>query len=279
MYISTIHSLESLEKLKEAGIDAVIIGVPYYSIRHCIEVDKTNLKVWKDKCKELNIKLYVNFLRMCSEKEIEKAKEWMQIFKDINIDGIYYADEGILYIAQEMNIQNKLIYQPETLVTSSMDVNFYLEQGIQAVSLAHEMSLDEIMMIAQAADHLEVLVNGYFSIMYSRRPLISNYLDAINSSAIKENKRYDLIEKTRDERMPIYEDHAGTHIFSANPISSFEQMDSLKEAGIKRFRIDSIFFDDVYTIQVLNAYKTKTNLNIGCDRWYHETTIKKKEGQ
>lgn len=41
--------------------------------------------------------------------------------------------------------------------------------------------------------------------------------------------------------MPIYEDHAGTHIFSANPISSFEQMDSLKEAGIKRFRIDSIF--------------------------------------
>ena len=46
----------------------------------------------------------------------------MQIFKDINIDGIYYADEGILYIAQEMNIQNKLIYQPETLVTSSMDV-------------------------------------------------------------------------------------------------------------------------------------------------------------
>ncbi len=56
-------------------------------------------------------------------------------------------------------------------------------------------------------------------------------------------------------------------------------MDSLKEAGIKRFRIDSIFFDDGYTIQVLNAYKTKTNLNIGCDRWYHETTIKKKEGQ
>ena len=34
MYISTIHSLESLEKLKEAGIDAVIIGAPYYSIRH-----------------------------------------------------------------------------------------------------------------------------------------------------------------------------------------------------------------------------------------------------
>ena len=55
MYISTIHSLESLEKLKEAGIDAVIIGVPYYSIRHCIEVDKTNLQVWKEKCKELNI--------------------------------------------------------------------------------------------------------------------------------------------------------------------------------------------------------------------------------
>ena len=75
------------------------------------------------------------------------------------------------------------------------------------------MSLDEIMMIAQATDHLEVLVNGYFSIMYSRRPLISNYLDAINSNAIKENKRYDLIEKTRDERM-LFMKIMQAHIYS-----------------------------------------------------------------
>lgn len=279
MYISTIHSLDNLEKLKEAGVDAVIIGIPYYSIRHCIEINKENLSLWKNRCNELDIKLYVNFLRMCSESEIQHAKEWMQIFKNIDIDGIYYADEGILYIAQQMNMQNKLIYQPETLVTSSMDVHFYLDQGIQGVSLAHEMSLDEITMIAKASDHLEVLINGYFSIMYSRRLLISNYLDAIHSNAIKENKYYNLIEKTRDERMPIYEDQAGTHIFSANPISSLKQINSLKEAGIKRFRIDSIFFDDDYTIEVLNAYKTNTDLNIGSDRWYHETTIKKKEGQ
>ena len=277
MFISTIHSLNNLQSLVDAGIDAIIVGIPYFSIRHCLQVDKEKLVTLKETCSKLGIKLYINFLRMCSEFDIDSAKDWLYFFKKFDIDGIYYADEGILYLAQELQIEDKLIYQPETLITSSIDVDFYLSQGIQTVSLAHELSLDEIRLITKKYNNVEILVNGYFSILYSRRYLITNYLDAIKSESIRKYHRYDLIEQTRKQRMPVFEDDAGTHIFSEQPISSFLQFDELKKMGINRFRIDSIFFDDTYTINVLNAYKTGQLFSCGSDHWYYEKTIKAKE--
>ena len=62
MFITTIHSIDSLEKLKRAKADAVIIGVEHYSIRSSITVKKEDLQLWKKKCKKLGLKLYINFL-------------------------------------------------------------------------------------------------------------------------------------------------------------------------------------------------------------------------
>ena len=47
MFITTIHSIDSLEKLKRAKADAVIIGVEHYSIRSSITVKKEDLQVKK----------------------------------------------------------------------------------------------------------------------------------------------------------------------------------------------------------------------------------------
>lgn len=276
MFLSTVHSFENLNKLKESGIDGIIIGVPYFSIRHCIEVSFDDLGTWKQKCDILGLGLYINVLKMCMEEDLEKLHEFLILCKQLDIDGIYYSDEGVLFEAMSLGMESKLIYQPETLVTSSNDVQFYLSQGIQAVSLAHELSLHEIELIACKCRNLEILVSGYFSIMYSRRPLITNYLNAIESDYDFKEKRLDLIEQTRNGRMPIIQDDAGTHVFSEEPISSFQEFERLKKC-ISRFRIDSLFFDDEYTCQVVQAYKNGSDLDLGSNRWYHEQTAKKKE--
>lgn len=277
MYICTIHSFDNLTRLKEAGASAVLVGVPHFSVRHCIEVAFDELYKWKQECDRLGLKLYVNFLRMFMEEDMTLVRDCLSNLKDVNVDGIYYADEGVLYEAIQLSIQDRLIYQPETLVASSHDVAFYLDQGIQSVSLAHELSLDEICSIASKTSNIEVLIHGHFSIMYSRRALVTNYLDAINKSVEVNNKRFDLIEQTRQERMPVVQDEAGTHIYSSDPISSFEELKMLQDVGITRFRIDSLFFDDNYACEVLQAYQNQRNLELGSNRWYHEMTTKKKE--
>ncbi len=282
MFITTIHSFDSLENLKNAGADAIVIGIEKYSIRSSICVQENELSLWKEKCNRLGLKLYINLLRMVMDEDLVSIRHLLTIFKKLNIDGIYYADEGIFFEAKEIGMEDKLIYQPETLVTSSNDVNFYLNLGIQSVSLAHELSLEEILSIAKVNNNVEILVHGYFSILYSRRPLITNYLSAIQKNDVDSSLRYDLIEQTRNERMPILEDESGTHIFSEYPIQSLNQIQDMVDLGISRFRIDSIFFDDAWACEILELYNLALNGTLiaddeSSDRWYHQETIKKKE--
>ena len=169
-----------------------------------------------------------------------------------------------------------MIYQPETLITNHMDIAFYLELGIQSVSLAHECSLEEILQMTKQNKEVEILISGYFSILYSRRMLVTNYLDAIKSNEKGHKKVLDLIESTRQDRMPIVEDDYGTHIFSEVPIQSQKELPVLQNNGLYRFRIDSIFMDDDWTIHVLNAYQNQSEVP-GSNHWYYQTTMKKKE--
>lgn len=282
MFITTIHSFDSLEMLKDAGADAIVIGIEKYSIRACNSVAENELAIWKNECDRFGLKLCVNVLRMIMDEDLSKVRQLLVLFKELNIDGIYYADEGVFFEAKEIGIQDKMIYQPETLVTSSNDVQFYLNLGILSVSLAHELSLEEILNIAKVNNNIEILIHGYFSILYSRRCLVTNYFDAIGKKNVSSTKKYDLIEQTRNERMPILEDESGTHIFSEYPIQSLNQIQEINDVGISRFRIDSIFYDDQWTCEILELYHLALSGVLidddeSSDRWYYQETIKKKE--
>ena len=287
MIITTIHSIESIPMLAQAGADAIVVSIPYFSIRNSNIVELEELASWKQACVENNVLLYVNFLRFCMESDVENMKKALATLKEVGVDGIYYADEGVYFEAQQFGMEHILIYQPETLVTSHYDVDFYLSQGVQSVSLAHELSLEEIWSIAKHTPNIEVLIHGYFSIMYSRRPLISNYLEVVdNMAAFAMNHRYDLIEQTRSERLPIVQDESGTHVFAASPIQSFSEIQVLKQFGITRYRIDAIFSDDATTASLIQNYKLALEQKpyAICDEkasnhLYHQETIKKKEDQ
>lgn len=276
MFFVTIHDLKNIKKLKEAGADAIIIGVEDFSIRQSLTISLRDLKEVVLQCHALNLKLYVNALRFFMEDELNLLETFLKACKEADVDGIYYSDEGVFYEAQKQGMESLLIYQPETLITNHMDIAFYLHLGIQSVSLAHECSLEEILQMTEQNKEVEILISGYFSILYSRRMLVTNYLDAIKSNEKGHKKVLDLIESTRQDRMPIVEDDYGTHIFSEAPIQSQKELPVLKEHGLYRFRIDSIFMDDDWTVNVLQAYQNQSEVP-GSNHWYYQTTMKKKE--
>lgn len=276
MFFVTIHDLKNIKKIKEAGADAIIIGIEGFSIRQSLTISLRDLKEVVLQCHALNLKLYVNALRFFMEDELNLLETFLKACKEADVDGIYYSDEGVFYEAQKQGMESLLIYQPETLITNHMDIAFYLHLGIQSVSLAHECSLEEILQMTEQNKEVEILISGYFSILYSRRMLVTNYLDAIKSNEKGHKKVLDLIESTRQDRMPIVEDDYGTHIFSEAPIQSQKELPVLKEHGLYRFRIDSIFMDDDWTVNVLQAYQNQSEVP-GSNHWYYQTTMKKKE--
>ena len=55
--------------------------------------------------------------------------------------------------------------------------------------------------------------------------------------------------------MPVFEDESGTHVFSEYTLQSFAQIETLIRCGAQRFRIDSIFHDDAWSVLALNDYR------------------------
>lgn len=244
MFIVTANSPEELDVLAFHQPDGIILALPDCSLRQKSFLNAEQLPEVVTKLHEKEIQVYLNALNMVMEEDLSKAEQLVALAAETGVDGMYVADECYIPLAQKYHILDRLIYQPETLIVNAHDARFYTDLGLQAVSLAHELSLEQICQIAAEADHLEVLIQGPYSWMYSRRPLISNYLreiGALPEGGLPQKAAWTIAEASRMEPMPVEEGTFGTVVYSAADMDSRRVIADLNQAGIERFRIDSLF--------------------------------------
>ncbi len=239
--------------MAKAGADAVLFGCEPFSVRCAGNVSVSQLAEVKKACTAHQVEMSIAANRLFSEEQLPQLYEFLCLCKELDVDSIYFSDEAVLAYGQKLGIVNKLIYQPDTLMTNHNDVNFYLGEGIKRVVLAREITLDEILTIANhcAPQRLEIIVHGYSVAMYSKRPLLTNYMKFLGvDRSLQKQMNLTIEEATRNERMPIYEDENGTHIFSAAIQQSFAQWEILNDAGIHTARIDGIFHrrEEIYPV-------------------------------
>lgn len=256
-FIVTPFAFGDLEKLKEAGATGVVIATPFFSARGAAYFSQEELPFVKKECERLGLQMYILLNRFFVEEELERLRTFLIFLKDIDIDGIYYGDEGILYEADKLGLKHKLIYNPDTLITNKEDVQYYLDEGISMVTISKEITLDEICHIAKYVNGAcEVILHGRLNMMHSKRTLLSNYLHFIgNHEDLKDNHNVYIMEETRDECMPIVEDETGTHVFTGFTLSSFDEIKDMADSGIQAFRIDGIFHDIDYVCNILILYR------------------------
>lgn len=256
-FVVTPFQMEDLEKVKQAGATSVVISTPFFSARGAAYFAVEQLEEVRTRCTQLKLRMYVQVNRFFSEDEVEKLRKHLQYLKEIHVDGIYYGDEGVLWEAMKLNMQDCLIYNPDTLITNKEDVQYYMDEGIQMVTLSKEITLEELCYIAQSVrGKVEVVIHGRLNMMHSKRALIRNYLDFIKQPKdIKDNHNLYIMEETRDERMPIVEDDLGTHVFTGYTLASFDELNALVEAGVSSLRIDGIFKDIDYVCEALTLYQ------------------------
>lgn len=255
-FIVTPFEMEDLHKLKEAGADSVVISTPFFSVRGAGYFDRETLPQVKTICEQLGLRMLVMVNRFFTEEELPQLREFLKECKTLQVDGMYYGDECVLYEAQKLNLVDCLIYHPDTLITNHADVNFYLNEGISMVSISKEITKEEICEIArQAQGDIEIMIHGRVNMMHSKRNLISNYLKFIGKDEdIKGKRSLYIMEETREEHMPIMEDEFGTHVFSGYTLASFLELKDFIDAGIHHMRIDGIFHDIDYVCEALRLY-------------------------
>ena len=256
--IATPFKKDDIHKLKEAGASSVVIATPFFSARGAACFDREELFDIKRICIQETMSMYVLVNRFFTEEELSSLIDFLKELKALDVEGIYYGDECVLYEAEKLGMKDRLIYAPDTLITNHEDVNFYLEEGIRMVSISREITKDEICGIAQKAiGDIEVLIHGRVNMMHSKRTLVTNYLRFLgNDEDIKNKHSLYIMEETREEHMPILEDELGTHVFSGYTLASFEELKDFVNAGVGHVRIDGIFHDIDYVCEAVRLYQT-----------------------
>lgn len=109
------------------------------------------------------------------------------------ISSIFFADPSIYMLAKKIDQENgiepgsesdqsgktsmtsKLIYDPEMLMTSINDANWWLDRGIRGISISPILTLQETKGIAEATKKAVVTVHGRTLMSRSFRKLLSSY--------------------------------------------------------------------------------------------------------
>ena len=150
-------------------------------------------------------------------------------------------------INAEEQLNLKLKYSPETLVTSYQQFDFFKEINCASVTLARELAMfevDEILKHKLPGLEVEIQGHGYLFIMHSRWKLISNFEESYDIQL----KHQQLLIREDLRKLPnvITEDNFGTHMFSGFQLYTLDILNQLKD--VDWIRIDTINMqsDEVY---------------------------------
>ncbi|MFV0381934.1 MAG: peptidase U32 family protein [Breznakia sp.] len=251
------YQIEDIERLKKVGATTMVVGTTFYSVGSVTYFSMDELQKVHQKCRQAQVQLYVLLNRFFLEDELLGLREHLAQLKKLDVDGIYFSDLAVFYEAKQMDMQNKLIYNPDTLLTNHKDIQAYLDLGIHMCTIAKEITLTDILHIADTVcGEIELIVHGRLKMMHSKRKLLSNYFAFIKKDVVLKNKHtFYLQEEHRDEHMPIVEEDSGTHIFSGFCLASFEEMQDFLEHGIQNFRIEALFSNLEEQCQIVQDYK------------------------
>lgn len=256
-FIVSPYQKEDIKRYKEAGASIILLAERKFSVQAASYFKKEDFLNLIQEAHQLGMKAFVLCNRMIFDEDFTELRNYLTYLNEVRIDGIYYIDLAVYMMAKELGMEDKLIYVPGATITNSKDALVYLNQGIKMVELANELTLDEkVEIISILKEKCEVIIHGRLVMSYSKRQLLSNYLEEIEVDRnVKDKTSLYIIEETRDSHMPIIEDSFGTHIYSGYTLNSFQEIQGLVEAGLEYLRIDSIFYDSEYVCDILQAYQ------------------------
>ena len=240
-------------------VDGIIVGSCAASLRYPFTLDE--LVTIKKKCQMYGIDLYIEIDVLVKETSRTIVFDLLDFVMQLEPKGIYFSDLAVYDYALRKGYSDILIYDPLTLMTNSLDAIFFLRKGLKAVTLARELTFDEIVKIARMTNgQVDMQIAGYIRMAYSGRHFISDYLSYIKKQ-FDDQKIYSIKEETRDKKMVIHQGDAGTLIYSEFVLLALDEYLRLKDK-IARFIIDDHYLDHDLFCDIVKAHRIVNKENV-----------------
>ena len=244
--VGSIYNIDELNKC-QAYLDCAILMSKNISLVY----EDLDLDMAIDFCLKNDIRPIVGINKIFQPSDIKYAHEALNKYKDNSEIYFYAADISVCSIALDLGIQNRVIFNPETMITNSYDLDIYKSFGFDALAMSLEITLDDLIKsYNDTKAPLFYLGFGHRMMFYSKRRLITLYGNK-NGTRYEGDKLY-LKESTREDMLPIIENNNGTMIYRSYLISLMDNIDRL--SFLKYFYCDSLYLDSQSYLKALEAY-------------------------
>lgn len=256
----TCCNLELGINLANQKIDNIIIGLRNFSCRFNNYFDYDQIKTLIDNKKMSKITVCINDIFF--EDKIFELENAIKKLVDLKVDCIMFHDLAVAQIVKENNYDIELHYNPETLVTSYGQFDFYLKNKISSVSIASELTMSELKKIHENKHSIKTCVKiyGLGFVMHSRWPMVSNFKNHLNANTSIYSKKFNSLEylliKEDLRVMPniLYEDQYGTHMLTGYYICGIKKMKEFKSMNIDYLLIDAFLIHDVELYTIIDKF-------------------------
>lgn len=271
----TPTKVDDIEKLAQAGADAIIIGEQKFGLRLAGEFSREDVKNAIGIAHAHNMKVYVAMNALFHNEQVDELADYASFLKDAGADAIVFGDPAVLMAVREAAPGMRLHWNTETTATNWFTCNYWGRKGAQRAVLARELSMDAAIETKEKAEvEIEVQVHGMTAMFQSKRSLIGNYFEYQGREMEIEKKKYEpnmlLHDKERNNKYPIFEDANGTHIMSPNDICIIDELEEMIDAGIDSFKIDGVLKSPDYIVEVTKKYRKAIDLCVEDRDAYYE---------
>lgn len=253
-------NMECLHAAVKAGADAVYLGAGHFNARR--GADNFSLENLAEACDYAHlrgVKIYLTLNTVVLPSELPDALELARQAYRCGVDAFIVQDIGI-------SIELSRI-MPDVEVHVSTQMNIHDEDGLRAaaalgatrVTLARELSLDEIVRLHELAEELgvelESFAHGALCICYSGQCFMSSLVGGRSANRGRCAQACRLPYELHNRALRKTLDAPGEHLLSPKDLCTANLIPELLQAGVASLKIEGRMKSPEYVQAVVGVYR------------------------
>ena len=239
----------------EAGADACYFGLKHFSARAKVGFELSELPEAMRTLHRRGVRGYLTFNTLVFEHELAEAARVIAAIAEAGVDAIIVQDIGVLKLARQIAPDLELHASTQTSITSAEGVEFALAQGADRVTLARELSLEEVASIYQKTKaDLEIFVHGALCVAYSGQCFSSEAWGgrSANRGQCAQACRLPYEMLVDGVTKPLAD---ARYLLSPGDLSALRHVPQIVAAGVSCMKIEGRYKDSDYVALTTRAYR------------------------
>jgi putative protease len=239
----------------EAGADSCYFGLKHFSARAKVGFELSELPDVMQTLHRRGVRGCLTFNTLVFEHELAEAARALGSIAAAGVDALIVQDIGVLKLAHQIAPDLELHASTQTSITSAEGVEFALSQGAHRVTLARELSLDEVAAIyTKTKADLEIFVHGALCVAYSGQCFSSEAWGgrSANRGQCAQACRLPYEMLVDGVRKPLAD---ARYLLSPGDLSALQHLPQIIATGVRCLKIEGRYKGADYVALTTRAYR------------------------